>query len=702
MKTRRYSSLFRARNSTTAVACIVFMAGSALLHATDYTWVPTSGNDWANAANWTSSPTGGGFPTSGAHRIQIGTGGSSNTYSTRAIYSTAQGENTFAGGTSSRTLVIGNGGTGHMEISGGTFISTSGDADIMANSGGNGFLYITGGTYQKLAGSGISGTFMLNYSNGTSRLEIGGTGTFTVTTLDFQGSTGGSVGTTGTIQLNTGGTLSLQYFTASNTVSGTRTVNLNGGTITSLGNATWGDISGVSWNLQSASRFNIGHSVTLLEPLSGTGGFTKSGSGNLTLSNLSSASNTYTGQTIVSEGILTVGNNNALGATGAGNNTSASGGGRVVLANSVTVTGEVLSIAGVGDNNGALQAASNATATWAGDIIVNSADDTRIGSGTGGNLIITGNIDATASTSGLGIRSAGNDTTTGTNFDNTMVTLGGTYTGSALRIYQGVVKLGASERIQNSAGLILGHNVSTALKQRFDLNGFNETVAYVAVDATASSAAHEITNSSATASKLTLDSSGANRTFSGIVTGNLAIEKLGSNAVTFSGVNTYTGNTTVGAGTFNVADGGALNGGTSLSVASGATFNLNTAATLQFNIGDNGVNNAITGAGTVNLNGIFNLNLASASLVAGNAWDLVEATGTINRSGLQVTSTSGAFSKTDNIWTLVNGGLHWEFNENTGILSLVSIPEPSHALLSILGGAALSLRRRRNGKASRA
>ncbi|RYZ74616.1 MAG: PEP-CTERM sorting domain-containing protein [Proteobacteria bacterium] len=662
---------------------VAFITAALSAQGAEFTW-KGPGNDWTTASSWVgnSVPVTGGE--SGSTRIQIGTSGNAVTYENRLIYSAAQGDTIFTVGNSNRSLLIGNSVAGNMEISGGTFTSTTA-TDGMSVNGGSGSLYITGGTYRN-----TDGTFELVYNNGTSLLQID-SGAFEVGTMNFQSQTATTAN--GTIQLN-GGTLSVGLFN-SNSASGSHRVLLNGGTVASRTNATWADRTNTTWELQQTSTFNIAHSVTFGEALSGTGGFNKTGIGNFTLT----GANSHTGLTNVGGGILTVGHDTALGAVGVGNTTRVSNQARVVLANNVTVTGEAISIVGTGGdgNIGALQAASNATATWAGAITLATGDgsgDTRIGARTGGNLIIAGNIDG--SSVPLGIRNEGGDSTTGTSFDNTMVTLQGGYTGTVLRLYQGVVKLGASERIQDTAGIVFGHNVSGALRQRLDLNGFNETVSHISVDVTIGSANHEITNSSATTRSTFTLNSGVDttaRSFSGVVTGNLDIQKLGSNSVTFSAVNTYVGNTAVNAGTFVVADGGALNGGGSTNVASGATFSL--LGTYLYNIGADGDSNQISGAGTVNLNGIFHLNLASAAIADGNEWTLVAATGSVDWNGLRITSTAGDFTRQDGTWTLNEQDNLWTFNESDGVLSLTTIPEPGPTTLLLTGAAASVLRRRR-------
>ncbi len=170
------------------------------------------------------------------------------------------------------------------------------------------------------------------------------------------------------------------------------------------------------------------------------------------------------------------------------------------------------------------------------------------------------------------------------------------------------------------------------------------------------------------------------------------LTKAGEGTMVLSGISTYTGQTTVTAGTLNVT--GQLNGGGSLNVASGATFNLGTIGTFLFNIGEDGVNNSITSAGTVSLNGTFNLNLSLAALAEGNEWRLVDSSGTTSWTGLRITSTSGAFTNDDGVWTLDEGGNTWTFDQSTGILS-VSIPEPGAAVLLLAGLSGFAARRRR-------
>ena len=59
----------------------------------------------------------------------------------------------------------------------------------------------------------------------------------------------------------------------------------------------------------------------------------------------------------------------------------------------------------------------------------------------------------------------------------------------------------------------------------------------------------------------------------------------------------------------------------------GLTISENT--TLKFTIGANGVNNKVTGTGTVTLNGKFDIDVGTAGTTFGNSWSIVDV-GTLN------------------------------------------------------------------------
>jgi fibronectin-binding autotransporter adhesin len=660
-----------------SVASTALLSLSQFSQAADFTWNGSVSNDWSDGGNWD----GGSIPSGNELRVNIGVSGKPITWEKRAIFSS--GELILSGGSNYRGLFLGNGVAGNMEISGGTITNNATGGDGMSNGGGTSKLLISGGTYNS------DQSFYLTFGPGNSVLQIT-SGLFNVKTLNLQSSAGGDVTAAhgGTLQLD-GGTLRIEKIERSAAAS-IHNINLNGGTIASRSGATWADLTNTTWTIQSKSTFDIGHSVTLQEALGGAGGFDKIGAGTFTLS----GDSTYTGVTTITgmNSAITVAHNNALGAGGTGNHTVVGNTARLNLGDGVAVSNESLTITGAGGDGsfGALRAARDSTATWNGSITT-TGSEARIGAYLGGNLIVNGDINA--NDRNLIIRTEGGATTPENQFANTSVTLGGTYTGTSLTLYQGLLKLGASDRISDSTHLILGTTVTNDLRQHFDLNGYDETLAGISVSSNAASDTHVVTNSSTTLSTLTLNST-TSRTYSGLVTGNLAITKTGSNTVTFSGVNTYTGDTSVKQGTFTVSTAGALNGGGSTMVTSGATFTL--LGAYLFNIGENGVSNQISGAGTVNLTGTLNIDLSLAARGEGNAWQLVNTTGSTNWNGVRITSGDQDFVANAGTWTLDQNGETWSFNQTTGILTLVAIPEPSQTALLVSGLASLVLLRRRD------
>ncbi|MGJ8650305.1 MAG: beta strand repeat-containing protein [Opitutaceae bacterium] len=135
-----------------------------------------------------------------------------------------------------------------------------------------------------------------------------------------------------------------------------------------------------------------------------------------------------------------------------------------------------------------------------------------------------------------------------------------------------------------------------------------------------------------------------------------SINKTGDGTVSFQASNSYTGDTTVTAGTLQLASGGIL------------TF----APTA------NGVNNQIDGtaSGTLDLDGEIFIDLSLADTTDLNSWLLIDGsamTVAYDAATFTVNSSAGALTEnTPGVWTLVDGSNTWTFTESTGTLSLAN------------------------------
>ena len=290
----------------------------------------------------------------------------------------------------------------------------------------------------------------------------------------------------------------------------------------------------------------------------------KTGSHMLTLS----GNNTYRSQTAVNAGVLRITNANALGATSAG--TTVADGARLELSGGITVTGEAITISGVGaDNFGALRSVSG-TNTWAGPVTL-ATGGTRIGATGSSNLIVSGPITAAGSGFVMPVRTESGKvvlTSDSNDYGHTQVVLG------TLQID------GGDDRLPTTGVLRMGHG-GTGGPATFDLNGYNQEVA--GLHSEGPDVTTYVTNTSATASTLTVNNasdysyggSGTNPG-PGRITGNLNLVKDGTGMLTLTGDNTYSGTTTVLGGILQLGD-GTTNGGVNgdIVVSNGTTLRLN-------------------------------------------------------------------------------------------------------------------------------
>ncbi|MDF3058432.1 MAG: transporter, partial [Rariglobus sp.] len=217
----------------------------------------------------------------------------------------------------------------------------------------------------------ISGDLVIlgrGLATATGTLTVGGTGTGTLVSSDtvtFGALTAPTAGATGTININSGGTLQTRKISAAANANNSSyaTVNFNGGTLKSadtdnseilLSGANSLAVKLLAGGGTIDTNGQTGQSITAV--ISGTAGgsFTKTGAGTLTLT----AANTYNGTTLVTGGTL------ALGASGSISNSAliqvSSGATFDVSAQSYTL-GAAKTLRGAGAVTGAVTMAGSST-----------------------------------------------------------------------------------------------------------------------------------------------------------------------------------------------------------------------------------------------------------------------------------------------------------------------------------------------------
>lgn len=317
------------------------------------------------------------------------------------------------------------------------------------------------------------------------------------------------------------------------------------------------------------------------------------GAATLSASNVSLAqNNTYTGETTVTEGVLSISADNALGATSAG--TTVLSGATLRLSGSISVGAEALALSGEGaaGSSGALQSLSGDNAyggaiTLGGDTTigvdaatlilsggVTGADGTILSKAGAGTLILTSTADVSAKVSG-GALQIGNGGSTGDIAgdvqlaqDTSLIfklasdktyaglvsgngglvqagtgvltlTRANTYSGGTT-ISAGTLSIAAADNIGTGALTLAG---SGTLKAR-ETFGLSQSVQLMPVSGSGGG------TFDVDATKLL--------TLSGTIAGSGSLTKTGSGTLQLTGANTYTGGTTILEGTLKIGNGGVL------------------------------------------------------------------------------------------------------------------------------------------------
>ncbi|MFS7253804.1 autotransporter outer membrane beta-barrel domain-containing protein [Rahnella rivi] len=354
--------------------------------------------------------------------------------------------------------------------------------------------------------------------------------------------------------------------------------------------------------------------------LTGSGNLDVNGSASagqtLTLSN---AGNSYTGTTTVSGGTLVAGSDNALGATSElllQGTTGFDLNGKIQTIGSLSgASGSTLNFNG-GNLTLSQGGQSDGTLSGAGNLTVNDGTLTVNGANSGLSAAVILNNTAQALLSDVAALGTGsinlNGTTTGVQLDGATGTLANSLSGNGVVGIQGA-----------SAVTLSGDNSGFGGTFTTDINS----------SLTAGTAQHLGTAAISNDGALVLDTA-TDWTFNNVVSGGGTLEKSGTGNLSIGSSNTYTGGTTVSAGTLTLTNAQGAGTGTATIAAPG---------TLAVSLTGGNFSNAIDNSGLLTLSGGGN---TLSSAITGSGTNQISATDLV---------ISGDNSGFTGVWDLASG-----------------------------------------------
>ena len=512
--------------------------------------------------------------------MQILSGNANRTYAGAGLNFTGK----FLNG-GSNVITVNN--TGTVTYSGGIDLRDTGTATRSLTLNGSGNIVVNSviGMGTATAASGISYT-------GTGTLTLSGANSYTGTTTISQGTV--IVGTDSAVSTNGafGNAANTQAITLGDTVLTGAASILTNGAFTVARNIT--EKAGVVTN----SSLSIGGNQT-----SGTSTYT----GSIALTKATTLTSAAGGQvdfttgvisgavniTIDGGGIVRLTGVNTFGnATAHANSVTIQGGTKLNLANS----GTALGAAGndLNFNNGGLQFAA------VFDPTANRTLNFQSGGAifdTNGNAITLANAVGNGGTGGLTL-----DDSNGTPGSLTL-TAANTYTGGTT-VKKGTLILSGAGTLGGTSGALIVNTGGT-----LDLNGTNQSVGnFTGTGGTV------VNNSGSGTRTLTIGTgNGTGGNYGGVIANNtsgagaVALTKTGTGVIALTGVNTYTGATTINGGTLTVGGASGTLGGTAVTSSGGGVLQIGTtASTVTTTLGSGS-------AGSVTVNSGGGLSLANAA-----------------------------------------------------------------------------------------
>ncbi|MFZ2278158.1 MAG: autotransporter-associated beta strand repeat-containing protein [Prosthecobacter sp.] len=514
---------------------------------------------------------------------------------------TLTGANTYTGGT-----VVSAGVLSVSSLANGGVASNIGAASNAASS-----LILNGGTL-RYTGAAVSTDKLFTVTTSGGTLDSSGTGAVNFTntgsmgfnsqsgarTLTLTGTNTGNNTIAAAIGDNGGATALVKsgagtwVLTGTNTYSGTTTV--SAGVLQVGSGSTTGTLGSGAVTNNASLVVNRSNAVTIANTISGNGTFTQAGAGTTTLS----GSNSYTGVTTITSGVLNVttlangGTNSGIGASSSAATNLVINGGTLQYTGSANLSTDRLFSLGLGSGGIDVSGSGNLNFTNTGSMGFNGESGAR-------TLVLSGTNATGVNIIAAAIGDFGGATSVSIEGDATWLLTGAnTYTG-ATTVSSGVLQIGGSNL---ASAIIVGAHAT------LELNGLNTRIGSLAGSGT-------VQNNSTTAATLTTSSNNSSTIFSGVIrdggAGALSLVKEGSGKFTLTGSNTYTGTTTISAGELQIGS-----GGTTGTLGTGAVINN---ASLIINRSDAlTIANAIGGSGSFTQAGSGTTTLTGTSSYTGS------------------------------------------------------------------------------------
>jgi autotransporter-associated beta strand protein len=665
---------------------------SVVLNPIPTVWLGSASTDWGTGTNWNT----GFVPNNAGVAVTFGTAGANSAVSIASGSRTVGAVNfvnsvaTTISGSSANYLILDN--TGGTSAS--ATINVSGSHSISANVQLNSpsAITVTSGTDQL----NISGV-LVDGSSGARSLSLSGSGTLNL---------GGANTMSGSVSVNSASTLLLSNNSAlqNATMVGGSLTFANGITTPTFGGLAGGGgfaLTTTAFQPVALSAGNNGQSTAYSGVLSGNGSLTKIGGGALRLT----GANTFSGNTLVSAGTLTLGNANALqnsnldpsgaGTLNFGGLTAATLGGitntgTLVLANSA---GAAINLS-VGNNNqnttfaGSLQGGGNLTKVGNGTLLLTNSNSysgtTAISAGTlqfqGPNSLPAGSpITISAGGGVLSIRNDGSGSGGTISVPSNMtLTVGGSTPGATIDV--GNISNHTGNIV--SFGTLSNGTTANALNSRINFTASNGYLqSFAGLNLAGSTGFSTILNPTTTTvsirgdvdnqmvtftgsdyDTLILDGNSTGNTIYGAINnaafapgvgnGDTRLVKSNVSQWILAGSNSYFGPTTINGGTLQLGTGlngqdGTL-GNTTVTNNAALVYNYFGSVTAAYSIGGGGSVTKL-GPGSVTLNASNSYtgqtNITSGTLALGSAGSIVQSTAINLASGatLDVTQQFGSF-----------------------------------------------------------